>query len=133
MKKQLKKRQELRNEKRLAIIIIIKNKVKALKFYATKLQFEEIPKVIAKYCKTKPSSIYITCSNITYDWLEGYKKKPIQFVIYFRVHKSENHKYKINGCITKRKKIYKHILPKYENNGGNYLTTVFKYSTRQKP
>lgn len=62
--KRLKKWLKLKNKRGSVIIIIVKNKLKALNLYAKKLKFRGIPKVIEKYWKARPNSIYMTCFNI---------------------------------------------------------------------
>lgn len=53
-------------------------------------------------------------------------------MIYARIHKSENHKYEVTRCATKKKEICIYIVPKCINCGSNHQTIAFKRPVRQK-
>lgn len=53
-------------------------------------------------------------------------------MIYVRVHKFENYRYKVIGYIIKRSKICIYIVFKYADCGEVYQATIFKCSARQK-
>ena len=91
-KAQLEERLETGNKRRSAIIITVGNKADTFKLCAKELRFEGALKVVEKYWEVGPSSIYITYSSIRHDQLRGWNKKPTQWVIYARAHKSENHR-----------------------------------------
>lgn len=66
-KAQLEKLLKSKNIKRFAIIIIIENKVKVLKLYIKKLEFENIFKIIKKYLKVGLSLVYMIYLDISYN------------------------------------------------------------------
>lgn len=53
-------------------------------------------------------------------------------MIYAGVHKVENHKCEVIGCIAKIERICADVIPKYANCGGNYKATTFKYPAKLK-
>lgn len=119
-KKRLEKYLKLENKKRFVMMIIVENKLEALNFYAKKLKFGEISKVVEKYWEASPSSICIVYFDIGYNQFKVYDKKPVQYVICAEAHKSKNHKYRVIGCKTKKNKIYIYIIAKYANYKDNH-------------
>lgn len=62
----------------------------------------------------------MTYSDICHDQLEDWSERPVQCVIYAGAHKSENHKYKVIRCATKKENICIYIIPKCVNCWSNH-------------
>lgn len=68
----------------------------------------------------RPALVYMSCANISHNYMRKYRKKIIQCVICASKYKVENYKCEITKCITKVSKICTYVTIKYINCGENY-------------
>lgn len=126
-KTRLEKRLEVRNGKRSAIIIIVRNEADISKLCAKRLRFGLAPKVDEKYSEVGSSSICMTYSRIGHNQLGRCNKSLENCVIYTKSHKLKNYRYSITQYLVKTKKICIFIVFIYINYKGNYQVIIFIY------
>lgn len=119
-KAQLEECLEAGNRKGSAIVITIGNKVEASKLCAKRLRFGGTLKVVEKYWKAGPSSVYMTSSSIGHDQLGGCKERPEQCVICAGANKTENHTCGVTGCGLKKGKMCIYVVSRCANCGSNH-------------
>ena len=119
-KARIEERLDTGNERGPAIFITIGSKEEISKLCAKGLRFGMVPKFVEKYWEAGPSSVFMTCSGIGQDRLEGCNQRPEQCIICEGAYKSKNHKCGVTGCTVKKGKICIHVVPKCANCGGNH-------------
>lgn len=115
-----------------AIVITVGTSEEAAKVCSKGLRFGGALKVVEKYWEAGPGSVCMSCAGIGHDRLEECKDRAIQCIICVGVHKAENHRCGVTGCIVKGGEICTHVTPKYANCGGNHQATAYKCPARLK-
>lgn len=121
---------EAGNRKGSAIVITIENELEVSRLCIKRLRFGRVSKVVEKYWKARSSSIYMTCSGISYDQLGGCNESLEQYVICAEAHKIENHVYGVTRYRVK-KNICIYIIQRYANCDGNHQATAFGCPVKQ--
>lgn len=90
-KSQLEKCLKAGTRRRSAIVITVGTSKKVAKLCFKGLRFRRALKVVEKYWKAGPDSVYLSCAGVKNYCLGKYKDKTVECVICADAHKVENH------------------------------------------
>lgn len=118
--------------RRSAIVIIVSTSKKIAKLCSNGFRLRRALKVVEKYWKAGPNSIYLSFARVGHDCLGKYWDKALQCVICISTHKVENYYCSVTSCTVKMGKICTNVILKYANCRAQYQAIAFRYSDRLK-
>ena len=96
------------------------------------MRFEGALKLVEKYWKTGPGSVYPICCGIGHDYPGSCGQKPAKCTLCAGPHKLEEHKYGVSGCQIRSGRICTYITATCANCQGNHQATSTKSLVRHK-
>lgn len=89
-------------------------------------------KVVEKYLKSRPSSVFLTYYDISHEKMRKYENQSTKYIIFIGSHMIKKYWYSINGYNKDIRRMCTPILVLYISYGGNHLATLTFYILRYK-